>query len=299
MTWQDFEEASALERDVIVRCLPLVPTAGDGSSVAVIDLKANTAELAVYISETLGATPDRCVELLRIRPLLVGAAWKVIDLLIEERLSELAKTPDTKRGWSIKKKVELARNRISPPTAIEPNAWEAQTKTYVELAELRHSLVHRRAHLDKTDALVGVDENKKPLRPLTADEQNALGRAALRAAQLVTVATPDLRVAADLTRQLGYLHGIHGVNLPTIVVADSLPEITAIIDPEASESGDPAIYRFDIPALKKRHPFKTSTQADLTVRFRDRPGEDLRGRLEDAPDEIVHLDPNNPPDWLS
>jgi hypothetical protein len=57
-------------------------------------------------------------------------------------------------------------------------------------------------------------------------------------------------------------------------------------------------YSLDVPALKKRQPFQAAAHADLVVQFRDRPGQDVRGRLEDAPDETVIIDPDNPPRWL-
>lgn len=293
MSWADFDADSALERDLIARALPLVPTTSDGSSTAVIDVAANTVQVGVMVSETLGPNPTGCVKLLGIRPLLVGAAWKVVDLLLEEALREAGESPDTKRGWTIKKKVTHAAAGDAQPAAIDMPAWRALMQVYATTSEVRHSLVHRRAHTDTSDALVGVDDSGAALRPLAADEQEALARAALRATQLVVATAPDDRVAADLVRQLGVLSGLHGVSLPTVTLAESLPEVTAIIDPAPDGS-----YTLDVPALKARQPFQAATHADLVVQFRDRPGQGVRGRLENAPDETVIIDPDNPPGWL-
>lgn len=38
MSWADFDVDSALERDLLVRALPLVPTTSDGSLTAVVDM---------------------------------------------------------------------------------------------------------------------------------------------------------------------------------------------------------------------------------------------------------------------
>lgn len=243
---------------------------------------------------THGPTPSGCIDLLRIRPLLVGAAWKVIDLLLEQALALSPFMPDQAHGWSIEKKLGHARESDARPSGIALTAWRALMKTYVETAQLRHSLVHRRVHTDAAHALVGVDRTGAPLRPFSAEEQEALARTALRAAELVTSTAGDVRVAADPDRQLGLLRGVHGEALPMVGMADSLPEITVIVD--ANDSG---LYPFDVPALWARQPFKESTHADLVVRFRDRSGQDLRGRLEDAPDEVVVLDPDKPPGWLT
>lgn len=233
MTWADFDSDSSLERDLLSRALPLVPTASDGSSGVVIDMAANTAKAAMTFNATIGPTPGGCVKLLAIRPLLVGAAWKVVDLLFEHALADVGLTPDMPRGWSIKRKVSHAAAGDAQPTQFVAATWSALTKTYAETAELRHSLVHRRAHIDAMDALVGVDDAGAPLRPLSADEQEALARAALRSAEIVTSPTADERTAPDLDRQLNLLAGVHGEALPMVTMTDSLPEITAILDPDA------------------------------------------------------------------
>lgn len=295
MSWTEFGTESALERDSLQRALPLVPTTSDSSSRATIDLAANTAQVAISVGETLGATPTSCVELLRLRPLLVGAAWKVLDLLLETALDESGFQPDARRGYTITTKVRHAAAADGRPNAIDAQEWRALTKAYVETAELRHSLVHRRVHTDEANALVGVDESGSPLRPLTPDEQEAFVRAILRAADLVTAPAPDERVKADLLRQLGFLQGLHGQQLAKVELRDALPEIVVIMDAEAQAG---AGYSLDVPALRARQPFGETIYADLVLQFRDRPGQDLRGRLERAPSEIVTIHPDNPPAWL-
>jgi len=167
---------------------------------------------------------------------------------------------------------------------------------YAETVEIRHSLIHRTAHTDATNALVGVDAKGHRLRPFSREEQEALVRAALRAAELVTSAHPDPRVGADLVRQLGALHGIHGVGLPLVTLREALPEVICITDPD---SDAPGRYVLDMPRLRTRQPFQGATHADITVRFRDRPGQEARGRLENAPHSVESIDPDNLPAWLT
>lgn len=296
MTWVEFDLDSALERDLMKRALPLVPTASDGGSRVTIDLAANTAHVAMTLQETLGPTATGCVELLGIRPLLVDAAWKVLDLLFETALDQSGYPPEARRGYTVRTKVTCARSgNVLPPPQLGQRSWTALTETYAGTVDLRHSLVHRRAHLDAAKAFVGVDDSGVALRPLTAEEQEAFVRAILRAAELVLAPTADERVEADLLRQLSDLAGIHGEQLPAVPLADSLPEITVIIDRDpAAGTG----YKLDLRAFRAWQPFQAAAHADLIVRFRDRPGQELHGRLEQAPDGAISIDPEDPPSWL-
>jgi len=302
VTWADFETNSALERDVLLRCLPLAATESSSSSRITIDMAVPDAALReITLGETIGPTPQGCVDLLQIRPLLTGTAWKVIDLLLETALDLAGEARDRKSkfsiDWSIdgeKGKVAHARKLTGRPRTFPPQLWEALMKTYVETTELRHSLVHRTVYTDPSGALVGYDRSGTELGAFTSEEQEALGRAALRAAQVVAVAPKrDSRLEADLTRQLSYLHDVHGVSLRTVTVGDSLPEITAIID---ADTAAPGRYQLDLPTLRSHLQLAC---ADLVVQPRDRPGQELRGRLEDAPQQNVSIDPLAPPAWLS
>jgi hypothetical protein len=302
VTWQDFDEETALERDTLQRSLPLVPVASDGDADAVIDMATGHANVGLHVRETLGATPDSRVELLGIRPLLVSAAWKVIDLLLEEAYEDAGLHPDAGRRWSIDRKAELARAATARPAAIDARPWEALTRTYVDTVEVRHSLVHRRAHLDGRKALVGVRSDGTLLRPLVAAEQEAFGRAALRAAELVIGTSRPARVQADLVRQLGYLTARHGVRLPAVALRDAMPGITVIVYPQSStETTDAAeAVGYAIDLRRVREVFAEVQYADLTVRIFDQPNSDLHGNLEDAPtDDIIIFDPERPPGWLT
>jgi hypothetical protein len=91
---------------------------------------------------------------------------------------------------------------VGRPAALSQPIWRALTTTYVETADLRHSLVHRTVYTDPSGALIGVDRARNPLRPLSVEEQEAFGRVALRAVQVVTAQHADPRIEADLIGQL-------------------------------------------------------------------------------------------------
>lgn len=293
MPWGEFDKDSALERDLLSRALPLVPTSSQGTSRATLDLATNTSKVDLSVSDVLGTTPDRCIELLGLRPLLVGAAWKVLDLLVETALDEAGVQFDARRGYTIKKKVESARRPVAGPGSIDPVAWNALMTVYANTEDLRHSLVHRRAHTDSNNALVGVDPTGKPIRPLAAVAQEAFVRSVLRASDLATSAV-DERAHADLVHQLAALQQIHGENMQSVQVPAAVPEITVIIGDESRVNN---CYQIDLDKIRDRV-FKDVIYADLILKFRDRPGQDLRGRLEKAPQGIATVDPDQPPNWL-
>src|SRR5713226_3422130 len=107
MSWIDFDEASALERDTLLRALPLLALDGHSSATARLDMATDQVGIAMTLTETLGPTPVGCVDLLKIRPLLFGAAWKVLDLLLEEAFVQVGVKPSLSRGFSIEQKRTL------------------------------------------------------------------------------------------------------------------------------------------------------------------------------------------------
>jgi hypothetical protein len=87
---------------------------------------------------------------------------------------------------------------------------------------------------------------------------------------------------------------VHGLALPTVPLTDSLPEITVIVGADPSAPGK---HLIDIPALRARQP--GIVYADLIVTTPDRPGQQLLGRLENAPDAQISIDFDHPTHWLA
>jgi hypothetical protein len=57
-------------------------------------------------------------------------------------------------------------------------------------------------------------------------------------------------------------------------------------------------YLLPVPELWALPNLAGDAAVDLVVEFSDQPGIMARGRLEDAPMELVQLDPAALPDWL-
>jgi len=295
VTWSSFDLDSALERDVLLRALPLIPIAADGSIRHTVDLTGDSSGVAVKVSGVLGPTSKKCVEMLALRPLLTGAAWKVLDLLVEAALDQAGAIPDQRRGWSINEKVKQARVGIVKPNFFSDSSWAALLATYVNTAQLRHSLVHRTVHIDSNNSLVGLDKNGKALRPLTADEQDAFARTALRAASLAVSTSANSRMENDLLRHLHDLRKVHRIPLPSVPPGDQIREIRVLVDPAPNA---PNQFLLDLPAVKAKLAPNRITEADLVIVPRNRPDQELRGRWEDAPNDRMHIDPEHPPHWL-
>lgn len=294
MTFEGFDQDTAVERDVLRRALPLVPTSGTGRNRSVLNQATATAHHFMTASSSFGgANVGRCVEMLGIRPLLVAAAWKVLDLLLEAAF-EHAGTVTASAKVSIAAKEGLARQHAGRPALFDTQAWHALCEVYVSTVDLRHSLVHRRVHLTKSHALVGVGEHGKPLQPLTAEEQDAFARTAQLAAEIVTTVDPDDRTHADLKRQLWYLSALHTVELEPVHLAAVPPEWTVIVEPVV---GVPGRYHLNLKMLRDR--VAPATHVDVVVAFPDRSGQELVGRFEMAPAvDSTQIDANNPPSWL-
>jgi len=295
VTWLDFKTKSALERDVLSRALPAMASDGHRYSRATYDPRSSM-HVSIGVGETLGFTPEGCVDRLALRPLLVGTAWKVLDLLLEEALAQADVPHDRGAEYTITLKQQRARSGGSRPSQFNPTAWSVLMSAYAETVELRHSLVHRQAHTTPSGDLVGVDRDGQPLRPLTAAEQEAFARTALTAAGVVLSTGRDPRNEARLLRHLADLAGLHQQQLDATTIPAIIPEITIVVDPDPADS---TRHLVNMPAVRAWMPFPTVGDfADVIVAPRDHPGQELRGRLEDAPPEAVTIDFDAPPTWL-
>ena len=176
----EFADDTAFERLVLDRAMPLLPTSearsvidlrGPGVSVAVTPMPARA-----YVGDAPGMVGGS-----ELRPLSFGAAWKVLDLLIE-----LA----TGKRDTIEEKARKAAADLVPALAPfdgQPDLWMRIMCLYASTKTLRHSLVHRQL---KVDAATGrIEGTPRPgelvPRPITAAEQSAFCRAAQGTAEAV------------------------------------------------------------------------------------------------------------------
>lgn len=181
-TPQEFEQSTAFELYVLETVRPAIEQHGDPS----IDLRGSKTIVAVTISITDNPS-EASVSRLKdtFAPLLFGAAWKVIDLLLEFALNRGSLSP---KGlyWTIDEKQQHALTGSGDTTVLgcPRTVWATLLRIYAATVEHRHCLVHRTAAVDATSgALEGVDRNNHRLKPLTRDEQIAFAKLASLAAR--------------------------------------------------------------------------------------------------------------------
>jgi hypothetical protein len=75
--------------------LPLVQTNAATTTCEYDVATDRIVALHVHAQSTVGMTVREAVERLGIRPLCFGAAWKVVDLLMEHSLAAAAPTPQS------------------------------------------------------------------------------------------------------------------------------------------------------------------------------------------------------------
>jgi hypothetical protein len=106
-TLAEFEESTAFERLVLAEVFPLLATTNTVAQAA-LDLRGGVT-IDVKMLENLG--PQARQDLIdRLRPLFFGAAWKILDLLVELGLHLDGLNPQH-GTWPISAKKKYARQR--------------------------------------------------------------------------------------------------------------------------------------------------------------------------------------------
>jgi len=295
---QQFAEDTAFEQSALQRGVPLIqPKLGSST----LDLRGEHLSLsatvrpatahAVVVMDGFDGGPQLLDVL---RPLLFGAAWKILDLLVEWALEDAGvPLPTGLRTYPISFKVNQCRTQLAAmaPFDRHPDVWAGLTTCYAGTEQLRHSLVHRQAIVDGGGSFTATDGARNPVGPpLTPAEQDAFCRAAQRAADAAIDGSMDQRIRGDLAFNLDLLVAHHtggsigGIEAPgRITIVQVSPDETGSLDLPAVN----AAARQHVPA-----PFY-----DLEVHLPD--GRVMVGRLENAPNDRITIDPASPPAWLS
>jgi hypothetical protein len=288
----ELEESTAFERWTLEALVPLPARRPHNG---IVDAATNEATLTVesVVQRMYVGAGVREVRV-DLRPLAFGAAWKILDLLLELAYAN-AGTKAAGGRLRIATKENLARqgHGVLAPLTADHTLWGMLTSTYAATTQARHSLVHRRAEVDQvTGSLTGCDDSGQPLVPITAGQQEAFCRAVQRTAMAALAGHIGRRERADLAWQLDQLQAHHqqpalgGVRFQTPAL---------LLAPATLSSGQLVI---DIPALLQaaRSSWWDRKQIDATFSLPD--GRHFLAEVDSAPARVVTVDPNNPPDWL-
>lgn len=284
----------ALEHDVLAGALPLVPISASGTFIALHQASGRFGVTLKVDAPSQGRV-DRCIQLLRIRPLLFSIAWKIIDIFFEHMLREAKVKPDRRDGtYTIGyKSSKLASLDAARRGLLPADVWDALVSVYRAYIDIRHSLVHRTIVANSVGDLVGVSSSGAVTQVVLREHQEALIRVALRLCEAASQGPAvDTRTQEDLAAWLARIPASQLMSAPARPLRP-IPWLIVTVDPVDGE------YSLDVPRLWANPNLKDHEYVDLEVEFVGRPGPTAAGRLENAPREVVPLDPNALPTWLN
>jgi hypothetical protein len=259
---------------------------------------AQPATIQVEVSDSMG-TASSAVWIDDVRPLLFGAAWKVIDQLIELGLERAGIPHDRNSDYTVTFKVQQATNGAVPavpPFDARPHLWSRLLKIYAAVEVLRNSFAHRRLILDRsTGAITGVARPGEPPPPtLAASEQSAFCQLAMGVAEAAIEGALPKRRVDQLRWVLDRLTALHGRSPFGVSPASGLIPVV-IVRPPVDQSGTLTLDFADL-ARRAQAAVGGVSHYDLKVHLPDH--RVLAGPLEEAPDGSTSVSLHHPPNWL-
>lgn len=227
-----------------------------------------------------------------LRPLMFGAAWKIVDLVIEYCLQ----IPSGSR-LSIDEKVKRVRAMTNPikPFQKYPQMWGAVTSVYESTCELRNGLIHRRAEITKAGELKVRDRCTNRIYTITDDQQLAFCRLAQRLIAASLAEGFDDRSLFDFSNQLTILAPYSG-GWTTRIGRDET-RIYELVADLASSDGWIVV---DVPqlltAIRTRIPH--AIYVDLVGYTDEQQSVALVGALDLAPQRTHMFTLDKVPSWL-
>jgi hypothetical protein len=229
-----------------------------------------------------------------LRPLGFGAAYKVLDLLVEHVLRADGAGPD--RLTFEKKSASLKRrpSQLPVPPDGRPDLWDRLARTYASLQEARHAVTHRRAQASQAGDLEIYDDNRAVIDCVSSGEISAFAAAVHATAELVIEGSSDDRRLDIVTWHLNDLHLRHGLpRLPALDPnADRRLLVMNLIELEDGQ------LRFDAALAKETVDGQQPSLWDLQLHAGPRV---FVGHWEDLGSHASSVDfhPASPPSWLS
>jgi hypothetical protein len=291
-------EQTAYERYVLRSATPLVK-----GVIGSVDLRRDPRGDVSGIA----AGVEPCREVLdqfklKFVPLMFGAAWKILDLIVEDSLGPLAARPNGRpRHWRIEDKATEVLTSSGAIKARKPFTrrqaeWTAAMRMYANTKELRHAVTHRDAGRDANGNLdIEVTDNQGDTRRhvMSLDEQLAFCRATRRLIDAILTKQLHARNRDDLAFHLAQarqysLATFDGRDLCAIrEIIVNLPEVA------------PGVARVDVPAAKAAIKGQPEPHVADLVAFVPGLSAPLVGALEKMPAVVREFSIVNPPRWLS
>jgi hypothetical protein len=239
---------------------------------------------------------------LKFVPLIFGAAWKILDLVVEDSLGPL---PPSRRGrpqqWRIVDKAAavLAQNgaiKARKPFTRRNPEWMAAMRMYANTLELRHAITHRDAGREANGNLdISVTDVQGVRRryTLSLDEQLAFCRATRRLIRAILAKRIDQRDRDDLAYHLAQVRQHSQLQ----VAGRDLSRVREVI--VNLEQTSPGVVRLDVPALQATMRYQPGPWVFDLVAYLPGNLTPLVGPLETAPAREYEFAVASPPRWLS
>lgn len=244
-------------------------------------------------SATMGSA--RVEELARsLRPLGFGAAYKTLDLLVEQILR--ANTASRGRLSFVKKSAALRQRptRLPVPLDARPDLWDRLAKVYVQLQEARHAVTHRRAQATQSGDLEIHNDVGKVIDTVTSGEISAFAACVHGTAELVIEGSSDDRRLEVVGWHLNGLQARHGLS-PVPATDPNAYRRLLVMDLLNLDDGQ---VRFDVAQAKEAIEGQQASLWDLRLHAEERV---FVGHWEDVTnhERPIDFNPAALPKWLS
>lgn len=288
---QEFEDATAFEMYALGRLLPQQREEDAG---IIVLHEGKIIASAVARSDPSGATVDCLKD--ELAPLMFGAAWKILDLLVEWSLFGAGLRPKNGSTWPIAEKQRLALGGQCSCVVLgcSQPVWNCLLQAYAATVEHRHCLVHRTADVNSASgALTGVHSNGKPLTPISREEQIAFAHAACVVARGVGGEGLTQRLEDHLKHYLNQLAEHTGASAFDTPGASAAAQIEVSLQPQNGK------LLLDVPwVMRARSAFPSIAHFNLLITVADGSGRQLFGHVERCPEGLSIVDLDALPTWL-
>ncbi|MDR7173064.1 hypothetical protein J2W56_006830 [Nocardia kruczakiae] len=293
----EYADDTAFERYVLSRATPFFPSPKGGIEILLPDDDTVGAKVIVSVADSTTCPPGQHLTAQDVYPLLFGAAWKVLDLLMDLRLHEEGVQPERNGEYTFTQKVGQANGgNLGPANPLKASIWNVVMRVYTATQELRHSLVHRGIRIDPdTNSLIAIDAAGNPGQSMTVSEQQAFCRSAAGVAQAVIAQQQtgrDENRLKWLLDQLAAHH--HGLVFNVAPVDGFIPTIVVTRAPDADHKIE--LNCGDLGERASQN-YPTASHFDLEVRLTD--GRILAAALEETPKRTQTVRIDHPlPEWI-
>ena len=293
-----FEEDTAYERFV----LDTIATAGQPPHPTPPprdDLRGSGLSMSRSTSDWLAA--DSVAHAIGgFRPLGFGAAYKVVEMLVELAM-RMNREPCPRGRWTFAEKQRYVKTgrpeRLPVPLQVPRSYWPRLTALYDRFLEPRHALVHRRATVQPDGALAAKDPSGMALPTVSKDEQSAFVQLTRELAAAVIGSDAGRRRRNRIAWNLDLLQRHHGQRkLGARTPREAVREVVVNLDPVGAGR-----WKLDgsLVHAHLRGQHEAPFDADL-IAYATEASEvaEYRAICDEIPEDQVEFDEAAPPQWL-